>query len=81
MQERASVYYQDVILPTIEVLREHQIKDKHLSDAKIQIIEKGEVSNIVWKGDRIRLPESLWSHVMREYHDNITQGQRLQFYL
>ena len=88
MQEMASVYYQEVILPTLEIIRDHQTKDKHLLDAKKQIIEKGEVSkgifksytnlsvsdNMVWKGDRILLPESLWSHVMREYHGQYHPG-------
>jgi transposase InsO family protein len=88
-QEMASVYFEDhAILPTLEVIRAHQKKDKHIADAKKQIVETGEVTkgifrsysnitmsdDILWKGARILLPESLWTHVMREYHGQYHAG-------
>ena len=88
MQELAAVYFQEEILPTLEVIREHQVKDKHVFEARKQLLKDGDVSKgifrsysnlsvsdeIVWKGHRILLPESLWMHVIREYHGQYHPG-------
>ena len=83
MQELASIYLEEAVIPTLDVVKEHQKKDKHFADARAQllsaegIIKKGIFKSyksmsvkedLLHKGERIMIPESLQEHVMREYH-------------
>ena len=87
-QEKSCVYFNEEVLPTLEIIRRHQQEDSQVKDAMIQLatsnkIETGiyksyanlNVANgIIWKGDRILIPKTLQTKVMQEYHGQYHPG-------
>jgi hypothetical protein len=87
-QELCAVYYQNAVLPTLNVIKEYQKKCPHFILARQQLEDKGEIrkgifksysnlevkDDILWKGLRIMIPADLIDHVMREYHGQYHHG-------
>ena len=84
-EEQTCVYFEDVILPTMTVIKHHQANDSAIADAMKQLKQEGQVSNgifrnysnlamdgeILWKGERIVIPVSLQQTVLKEYHPGV----------
>ena len=87
-QEKACVYFEDVILPTMDVIKQHQAKDGAIADAIKQLKEEGKVTkgifrtypnlavdeDVLWKGERVMIPASLQELVLTEYHGQYHPG-------
>ena len=87
-QEIACIYLNAEMLPTLKVIKEHQQKDNQVKDAMAQLkasqmISKGIYKSyanlnlsdgMLWKGNRILIPESLQNHVVQEYHGQYHPG-------
>lgn len=87
-QERACIFLNEEILPTMGVIAEHQKKDSHMKNAMEQLgnsqtvsrgIYKGHsnlnlANGLLWKGTRILIPSSLQEKVMSEYHGQYHPG-------
>ena len=87
-QEIACIYLNAEMLPTLKVIKEHQQKDNQVKDAMAQLkasqmISKGIYKSyanlnlsdgMLWKGNRILIPESLQNYVVQEYHGQYHPG-------
>lgn len=87
-QEKACVYFEDVIVPTLDIIKAHQLADPSIADAMEQLDRVGEVSKgnfrsypnleidngMLWKGERIVIPESLQEVLLTEYHGQYHPG-------
>ena len=90
IQEINSVYLEEVIIPTMDVIliKKHLNADPLLLDATKQHADNDKISKgvfksysslmvkdgILWKGDRIFIPKSLQKHIIREYHGQYHPG-------
>ena len=88
MQEKACVYFEDVILPTMDIIKQHQAKDLAVADAIKQVKEEGKITkgifrtyanltvdgDVLWKGERVVIPASLQETVLTEYHGQYHPG-------
>ena len=88
IQEKSCVYFNEQILPTLEVIKKHQQEDNQLKDAIDQLEKDQEVltgiyksyrnlsvsNGMLWKGNRILIPETLQKKVMQEYHGQYHPG-------
>ena len=100
-QERACVYFEDVVLPSMEIIKQHQADDVHISDAMKQLLAEGKVikgtfknypnlsisDDLLWRGERVVIPESLQEILLTEYHgqyhpgsENTTLMMKTRFY-